>query len=119
MEQQRNYSKTGRNGILRLFILIGFIICTAAAHAQEGGPESANQSKDPPSSKAQKKQQKAQRAREKQQEKARKEALKEHMKHQTPEVRKRMKKDAKEANLNNEHKREFFLKRWFSKKKAP
>ncbi len=101
-------------------MLVGFIICTVAAHAQEGGgPESANQSKDVPSSKAQKKQQKMQKAREKQQEKARKEAMKQHMKDQTPEVRKRMKKDAKEANLNNEHKREFFLKRWFSKKKAP
>src|SRR4051812_41364153 len=34
---------------------------------------------------------------------------------QTKKVRKRMKKDKRRANLNNEHKREFFLIRWFSK----
>jgi hypothetical protein len=36
---------------------------------------------------------------------------------QTKETRKRMKADLKKANLNNEHKREFFLKRWFNKKR--
>ncbi len=36
---------------------------------------------------------------------------------QTKETRKRMKADLKKANMNNEHKREFFLKRWFNKKR--
>ncbi len=39
-----------------------------------------------------------------------------HKKLQTKKVRKRMKKDKRKANRTNENKREFFLKRWFSKK---
>lgn len=35
---------------------------------------------------------------------------------QTKKTLKRMKKDKKKALRNNAHKREFFLKRWFSKK---
>jgi hypothetical protein len=38
------------------------------------------------------------------------------MKNQSPSTRKMMKQDAKEAKRNNEHKKEFFLKRWFTKK---
>ena len=38
-------------------------------------------------------------------------------KYNTKKTRKRMKRAEKEANRNNSHKREFFLKRWFKKKK--
>lgn len=38
-------------------------------------------------------------------------------KYNTKKTRKRMKKAEKKANRNNTHKREFFLKRWFKKRK--
>lgn len=51
-------------------------------------------------------------------EKAERKAIKAyHKRLQTKQVRKRMKKSKKRATLNNENKREFFLKRWFKKKK--
>jgi hypothetical protein len=37
-------------------------------------------------------------------------------KYNSKKVRKRMKKNEKKAKRNNEHKREFFLKRWFKRK---
>jgi hypothetical protein len=37
-------------------------------------------------------------------------------KYNSKKVRKRMKKNEKKAKRNNEHKREFFVKRWFKKK---
>ncbi len=40
-----------------------------------------------------------------------------HKRIQTKTVLKRMKKSKQKAQMNNENKREFFLKRWFSKKK--
>jgi hypothetical protein len=67
---------------------------------------------------AQKKLEKAKKAQEKKAKKAEKAALKQHMKDQSPATRKRMKEDAKEAKHNREHTREFFLKRWFTKKPA-
>ena len=41
---------------------------------------------------------------------------KRHEKIQTRDVRKRMKKSKNKASLNNSHKKEFFLKRWFTPK---
>ncbi len=53
-------------------------------------------------------------------EKAEKKKIKEHHKKlQTKKVQKRMKKSRKKALRNNENKREFFLKRWFTKKGKP
>jgi hypothetical protein len=46
--------------------------------------------------------------------KARKDYIKDH---NTKKTQKRMKKSQKKANRNNSHKREFFLKRWFKKRK--
>lgn len=40
-----------------------------------------------------------------------------HKKLQNKKVLKRMNKSKRKAKLNNEHKREFFLIRWFSKKR--
>lgn len=48
------------------------------------------------------------------QEKAIDKGRKKHEKLQEKEVRKRMKKSKKIAKANNAHKREFFLKRWFT-----
>jgi hypothetical protein len=51
-------------------------------------------------------------------EKAERKAIKKHHKRiQTKDVQKRMKKSRKRAIRNNDNKREFFLKRWFQKKK--
>jgi hypothetical protein len=51
-------------------------------------------------------------------EKAEKKAVKKHHKRiQTKKVRKRMKSSKNTAIRNNENKREFFMKRWFKKKK--
>ena len=41
---------------------------------------------------------------------------KRHEKIQTKDVRKRMKKSKRKAAINNAHKKDFFLKRWFEKK---
>lgn len=46
----------------------------------------------------------------------RKKVKKHHKRLQTKKVQKRMKKSQKTAVRNNENRREFFLKRWFSKK---
>ena len=40
-----------------------------------------------------------------------------HKRVQTKKIRKQMKKDKRKAALNNDRKQEFFLIRWFSKKK--
>ena len=48
--------------------------------------------------------------------KAYKKAVKRQWKMQTPEVRKRMRKDLRKAKKINYHRKDFFLKRWFFKK---
>lgn len=51
-------------------------------------------------------------------ERAEKKAIKAyHKRLQTKKVRKRMKRSRNKATLHNENKREFFIKRWFTKKK--
>lgn len=51
-------------------------------------------------------------------ERAERKAIKKyHKRLQTKKVRKRMKKSKHTATLHNENRREFFLKRWFKKKK--
>jgi hypothetical protein len=51
-------------------------------------------------------------------ERAEKKAIKAyHKRLQTKKVRKRMKQSKNKATLHNENKREFFIKRWFKKKK--
>lgn len=49
-------------------------------------------------------------------EKAIEKGRKRHQKIQTSDVRKRMKKSKHTASMNNSHRKEFFLKRWFQKK---
>lgn len=97
-------------------------IAAPRLHAQDpSGVPSDYQPVDPnmrkPHTKAQKELVKKKKKEAKEAKKATRAALKQHMKNQSPETRKRMKRDAREANRNNEHKREFFLKRWFTKKR--
>lgn len=49
----------------------------------------------------------------------RKKVKKHHRRIQTKQVQKRMKKSKSTAVRNNNNQREFFLKRWFSKKSRP
>jgi len=103
---------------MKLLALAAFVLCFTTVHAQSGELYYKPADQKGPETKAQKKTEERQKALAKKAEKAQAEAEKQHMKNQTPAVRKRMKEDAHTANLNNEHKREFFLKRWFSKKKS-
>ena len=103
-----------------LFVIL-LIIAGNTVHAQDANSDDVKNHVQEHSAKAkltpaQKKLVKAKKAQEKKAKKAEKAALKQHMKDQTPETRKRMKQDAKEAKHNREHTREFFLKRWFTKK---
>ncbi len=73
-----------------------------------------------PNKKATSQQQKAEKKKERQRikmENAEAQNLKHAEKLQTREVRKRMKKSRKKADAWNAHRKEFFLKRWFRKKK--
>ncbi|HEV7230102.1 MAG TPA: hypothetical protein VGO45_02170 [Bacteroidia bacterium] len=46
-------------------------------------------------------------------------ALKDYQKHsQTKATRRRMKENRAKAEMNNQHKREFFLKRWFHRRRV-
>jgi hypothetical protein len=103
---------------MKLLALAAFVFCFTVTHAQSGELYYKPADQKGPETKAQKKTEERQKALEKKSEKAQEEAKEQHMKHQTKAVRKRMKEDAHTADLNNEHKREFFLKRWFSKKKS-
>ncbi|HXB10752.1 MAG TPA: hypothetical protein VNZ45_02105 [Bacteroidia bacterium] len=111
-------NKYKSSSLIKLLAFAAFVLCFATIHAQSGELyyKPSDQSKGP-ETKAQRKTEERQKALEKKSEKAQEEAKDQHMKHQTKAVRKRMKEDAHTADLNNEHKREFFLKRWFSKKK--
>src|ERR1700739_1880244 len=109
------------NWLKRAPLLVFFVLFAALAHAQDPSASSANGGFDDPnmqkpSTKQQKALAKKKKQRDKEAAKATKALLKQHMKDQSPATRKRMKQDAKEAKRNNEHKKEFFLKRWFRKK---
>ena len=55
--------------------------------------------------------------RKKEAEKQYEEAMKENYKQQTKATRKRMKQHGNQAQRYNENKKEFFIKRWFTKKR--
>lgn len=99
--------------IKKIFITLMFIIPFAiASHAQE----SSGEQKAPPTSKAQRRIAKRQWKEQRLKDMEEKKKIKEHHKRiQTKETRKKMKRDARKAQRVNEHKREFFLKRWFTR----
>lgn len=102
--------------IRRVLILITLICTFIPSVAQEKGTGPKETS-----FKSQRKQIKLERkeARERRRkERAERKAVKAyHKRLQTKKVRKRMKRSKHRATLNNENRREFFLKRWFQKKK--
>jgi hypothetical protein len=76
------------------------------------GSKEKGEEKDPNQEKFDKKKEEQEQQMREAEEKGRRRVLK----IQTKEVRKRMKRSKKKARKNNEHKREFFLKKIFSKK---
>src|SRR5262245_55022211 len=101
---------------LKFFLLLIFLGLASQTFSQEVIDQNA---KSPMPRSGSKKEKAALKKKEKQQvqlEKAIAKAKKQHYKNQTKDVRKRMKKSQKEANRRNSNKKEFFLKRWFTKK---
>ncbi|MBL7891078.1 MAG: hypothetical protein JNL63_00500 [Bacteroidia bacterium] len=101
--------------IFKHIVLLSLFFLPLLAFSQEAAKTDKEQ--QPKTTRAQRKEAKKMWKEKRRNERAEKKKIKEHHKRiQTKEVRKRMKKDRKTAIRNNEHKREFFLKRWFSKK---
>mgnify|MGYP007073181857 CR=1 FL=1 len=101
---------------VRFFFLIA-IFCSLSLMGQEKN-EGDGKKKPPVDSKELRKKEKKKWKEERKRSKAEKKAIKKHHKRiQTKKTNKRMKKNKRKAQRNNDHKGEFFLKRWFSKKK--
>ena len=95
----------------KIFLKICFIILVNQATAQQPSVPKA-----PPSSKVQKQIAKKKWKNERRIQHDAEQNIKEHDKRiQTKAVRKKMRKDKAKSKRINEHKREFFLKRWFKK----
>jgi hypothetical protein len=119
LKKKRNAGKW----LYGIVMCVFFMSLTSVVHAQDANSDDVKNHVQEHNSSAkltpaQKKLEKAKKAQEKKAKKAEKAALKQHMKDQSPATRKRMKEDAKEAKHNRDHTREFFLKRWFTKKPA-
>jgi hypothetical protein len=101
--------------IKTIFLLLSIFLSTPILAQDKGtGPPEKSIASERRLRKLDKKESKERRRKEK----AEKKAVKEHHKRlQTKQVRKRMKQSKNRANLNNQNKREFFLVRWFKKRK--
>lgn len=97
-------------------ILIGLLLTFFAGtiSAQQAGAPPLNQG---PVNKKQAKADKKKEEQKKKEEKAHQKALDRHLKIQTKDTRKRMKASKKKSKRLNENKREFFMVRWFKRKK--
>ena len=94
--------------------LLGFSV--SGVYAQETKDVNAHSPFSVPTSKQEKKAKKKKQQQKDLAEKAIEKGRKRHEKIQTRKVRKRMKQSKHTASLNNAHKKEFFLKRWFTRK---
>ncbi len=103
---------------VRRLLLLLFMICTSFLFSQDGDGTGDKKPKDPDSRKEMRKKDKKKWKAQRKLEKDQKKAVKRHHKRiQTKKTRKRMKKNKRKAQRNHEHKGEFFLKKWFTKKK--
>ena len=104
-----------RRSILIFTLLLAVLYPAAAQHKGTGPGE--------PSAKEElrirKQKRKAAKERKKLEKEERKKIREHHKRIQTKDVQKRMKKSRKSALRNNDNKREFFMKRWFTKKGKP
>jgi hypothetical protein len=97
--------------LFRLVFLL-FLVISPGAFAQEAPPP-----KTPGTSKAQRKAARKKWKEQRKQERMERKMVKKKQKQlQTKKTYRRMKRDKRKALRNNQHKQEFFLKRWFSKK---
>lgn len=98
---------------LKSLVFLCLCLLPVFANAQNAG----NNNPSMMSGKAQRAKAKKEAKEKREQEKLHDKQVKEYHKNvQTKKVRKRMKKDKRKATLNNDHKREFFMIRWFSRK---
>jgi len=95
--------------------LLALLFFSVPAQTKGTGPEETSVKKELRSRKQLRKESKERRRLEKAE---RKKIKKHHKRIQTKAVRKRMKSSKKQAVRTNENKREFFITRWFKKKKG-
>jgi hypothetical protein len=94
-----------------------FLFIAAPAFSQDNTTASESKKNDVESRKLKRKKDKAAWKAKREKEQGDKKAVRNHEKRlQTKATRKRMKKDRHKAALNNAHKKEFFLIRWFKPK---
>lgn len=97
-----------------MLLTLSFLVRPAAAQSNGAGPKE----KSVKSERRIRKELRREATEKRRKERAERKAIKKHHKRlQTKKVRKRMKSSRKSANRYNENKREFFLIRWFKKKK--
>jgi len=99
------------NTFRKIIFFIAFITIPAFAFSQ------TNASKSPPTSRAQRQADKKAWKQKRLQDRAEKKKIKEYQK--ATQTKKVLKKDRKHANRVNQNKREFFIKRWFDRRKMP
>jgi hypothetical protein len=99
------------------FFLVTALLITPDLFGQDN-PDGGNKPpKTPGTSKMQRKAARKKWKEERKQERMHRKAVKKKQKQlQTKKTLRRMKRDKRKAMRNNQHKQEFFLKRWFSKK---
>ena len=104
---------------LKKIILLFFLFhLSFAFYAQDKSDGTGPPSKSMASKRKLRKEERKEAREKRKKEKAERKAVKAyHKRLQTKTVRKRMKKSKNKARLNNENKREFFVKRWFKKRK--
>ncbi|MFI5151077.1 MAG: hypothetical protein ACHQRM_15185 [Bacteroidia bacterium] len=100
--------------IFRIVIILGLLITPGMMEAQSSGSQVST---GPPSSRASKRAAKKQWKQDRKKKHDKDKSLRSYQKRtQTKSTRKRMRASRHTAELNNEHKREFFVKRWFKHK---
>lgn len=107
-------SNTMHKLIFRLLLVIGLSIISPGLHAQD---LDARSPKPVPASHQQKKADLKKKKQEKKAEKGVEKGKKRHMKLQKKNTKKMMKKSKKKSAYFNNDRNEFFIKRWFRKKK--
>jgi hypothetical protein len=102
--------------VLLIFLALLLPVTGRAQGSESSGTES-QVSKAPAGSRAQRREARKQWKMERKKKHSSEKAIKNYKKRtQTKETRKRMKETRRKAELTNEHKREFFLRRWFKGK---
>jgi hypothetical protein len=107
-------SSNMKSRIVKLLLLAVVSLFALPAVAQGTGPKEKTVKEELKSNRQLRKERKEKRKLERAERKAIKDY---HKRLQTKKVRKRMKESRQHANRNNDNRREFFLKRWFRKKK--